>query len=635
MSTLSLTLSASPRETPTSYLSRLAARNLAPDMESFSQDVGLDLPALSTGDPASVAQLCRLARLPAASFARTTILKTSTMKYLVGREVLNTETLGRGEIRYCPHCLADGLESGPTWQVVFPLHWQYLQIRRCTAHGTLLQSHRPKTTRAAPFDSTAFLRRLSPEGKPTHSIDVKAADPLDHYLTARAYGDLAGLWCDQLDLPGFVKACEAFGTLMEYGRDQRASSLSAEARRDAMATGFDVLRRGPPAIRAALDTFNRETPKRGGNQPHPSNGEVQRLLGADGKLRADLDPLRDIVRDYFLDNYPYRPGTIILGQMIDRPRVLSIRTACRQIGMRDSLLKEILIRRGLAARDETGAFTLKTPLTRALVDELKAEKDNYLDQTQTAAALGCSFAMFKQLQNAGVLEPADGTGRWKREGFYRPDLDALPTQIGGQAPHMSKTPQNLCTIELATRKANCSVPDIVRLLLDGTLKAKARRSKALRLDTLLVDPGDILALRETTAPNGYSKTETRRRLFIDAATLNWLIDAGYIDLQRMRHSHTRVTRDYITAESLQRFESAYGTAEAIARKHGQSAKDIRRVVRGKGLSEINEGLALRKIYRKDEVIPHLNVSDSQQRTARKKAIKQSIQREVDSDDAGY
>lgn len=129
MTRLSLTLPASPLETPTSYLSRLAARNLIPDLYSFCGDLGFDLPALINGDTTAVQHLCALAGLPRQTFEGRIVVKTSTMKYRVGAEGLNTETLSRGDIRYCPRCLAEALAAGPVWSAIFPLHWQLIHVR--------------------------------------------------------------------------------------------------------------------------------------------------------------------------------------------------------------------------------------------------------------------------------------------------------------------------------------------------------------------------------------------------------------------------------------------------------------------------------------------------------------------------
>ncbi|MFP3360473.1 hypothetical protein R0K17_24480, partial [Planococcus sp. SIMBA_143] len=61
MPRLALTLDASPFEQPTSYMSRLAARNHCESLMSFCLDVGIDLPALSNGAVDAVADVTKLA----------------------------------------------------------------------------------------------------------------------------------------------------------------------------------------------------------------------------------------------------------------------------------------------------------------------------------------------------------------------------------------------------------------------------------------------------------------------------------------------------------------------------------------------------------------------------------------------
>ena len=601
MTCLALTLPASPLETPTCYLSRLAARNLLPDLYSFCGDLGFDLPALINGDTAAVQHLCALAGLPPETFDGRVVVKTSTMKYRVGVEALNTETLSRGEIRYCPHCLAEALGAAPVWSAIFPLHWQLIHIRRCWRHGCPLETHRPEPGRASRFDSTAFVRSLIASDTTSAAVELGNADELDRYLSVRAYGQHASNWCDRLEIPALIKASEAFGVLIDHGRDMRASYLTADQRRDSMLTGFFILSAGPDGIRSALDRFNTRTPTRGGNQPHPSNGELQRLLGSHCKMRADLDTVRDVVREYFLDNYPFRPGATVLGQKVTETRALSMRGACREIGVRGSLLEEMLIRRGYARRDGAGGFQRETGLTRPLVAEIKHEKDDYLNQQQTAEFLGCSFAMFKQLKRAGLLRPAEGERLWHRKGFYQPDLRAFLDRLSVGALRTEGPAGDICTIELATRKANCSVPDIVQLMLDGQLRAAGRLTDEIRLDSLLVTPAEVARSLRLGPPNGFSRSETQRRLCLNYRTLDWLLEQGYLDVAQMRHSTTRLTRDYVTAESVKRFEAEYVTASSIARRLGLGTHFVARQLRLAGQVPLDAAARTRPIYRCREI----------------------------------
>lgn len=202
MRRLALTFSASPHETPTAYLSRLAARNLAPDLWSFCRNLGLDLAALTTGDEAAVAQLRALAGLPPNTFQGTNILKVSTMRYRVGSEVMNTETLSRGDIRLCPVCIAEQVETGrPCWNIVHPLHWQIIHLGSCIEHDTVLRSFRPGFVRAARFDVAGFVREntVAVLAAATERDTARPADRLDRYLATRIYGHQIKTWCDCLE----------------------------------------------------------------------------------------------------------------------------------------------------------------------------------------------------------------------------------------------------------------------------------------------------------------------------------------------------------------------------------------------------------------------------------------------------
>ena len=600
---LALTLPVSPLETPIDYLSRLAARNLAPGLRSFSDDLGLDFAALTTGDGVSVAHLCSSAGLAAGSFDGRIVLKTSTMRYLIGAEVMNTETLSRGDLRFCPEYVSEALQRGAKpWDVIHQLHWQFIQIRKCWQHGTLLQSYRPKQHEASRFDFTALVRdRLQNEW---HQIGSHqgGADALDMYLSRRAYGTHEQNWCSCLQIPALMKACEAFGVLIDHGRDTRASALSVDQRRDAMLTGYRTVSLGPGAIHDALDRFNRHTPTRGGNQPHPSNGEIQHLLGSYSKERADLDPIRDVVREYFLDHYPFRVGTTVLGQTVHETRVFSMHGACREIAIRRSLLEEILIRRNLAWRDHLGQFHLNTTLSRSLVHEIRHEKRDYLDQNEAAAVLGCSFAMLKQLQRAGVLQPNEGSGHWKRKGFHRPALQAFLARMAEGTKHVASARPGECPLEMATRKTKCSVPAIVRLILDGKIGASARLSTDIRLDTLLVSPTDVNQSLNAAEPNGYSLSDVKKRLFIDGKTLQILVERGYLQVSRLRHSTTRVTGLYVTAASYADFKANYATSGMVACETGLSFGTAAATLRKLGVSTIISVPTARPVYRRCEII---------------------------------
>ena len=276
--------------------------------------------------------------------------------------------------------------------------------------------------------------------------------------------------------------------------------------------------------------------------------------------------------------------------------------ACREIGIRRSLLEEILIRRELARRDHLGQFHLNTTLSRSLVHEIRHEKRDYLDQNEAAGVVGCSFAMLKQLQRAGVLQPNEGAGHWKRKGFHRPALQAFLARMGEGTKRVATARPGECPLEMATRKTKCSVPAIVRLILDGKVGASARLSTDIRLDTLLVSPTDVIQIFNAAEPNGYSLSDVKKRLFIDGKTLQILVERAYLQVSRLRHSTTRVTRLHVTAASYADFKANYATSGMFADESGLSFGKAAASLRKMGLSPIISVPTARPVYRRCDII---------------------------------
>ena len=73
------------------------------------------------------------------------------------------------------------------------------------------------------------------------------------------------------------------------------------------------------------------------------------------------------MREYFLDHYPFLVGTTVLGQTVHETRVFSMHGACREIGIRRSLLEEILIRRNVAWRDHLELLPENRTVTEATI----------------------------------------------------------------------------------------------------------------------------------------------------------------------------------------------------------------------------------------------------------------------------
>lgn len=135
-------------------------------------------------------------------------------------------------------------------------------------------------------------------------------------------------------------------------------------------------------------------------------------------------------------------------------------------------------------------------------------------------------------------------------------------------------------------------------MLEGKVRASARVSTDTRLDSLLVSPMDVIRDLHAAEPNGYSLSDVKRHLFIDGSTLQVLVEWGYLQVSRLRHSTTRVTRLYVTAASYADFKASYVTSGILAAESGLSFGKAAAALRKMGLSSIISAPAVRPVYRR-------------------------------------
>lgn len=582
---------------PTSYLSRLSARNYCDEIATFCLDVGIDLGGVSCGDREAIRHLCRLARLPLDTFDKTTILKTTTMRYQIGSEAMDTLTLNRGEVRVCPKCILEQ-QTRPNrpWSIVHHLHWQVSLIERCVHHNERLITLGDKNNGPARLDSAAIIRAHHEEI--IEAENPEQADEFDIYLTDRIYGSKSGKWCDRLVIPALWRCSEALGVLLDYGKSQRRSvDLTDVQLRQSTLRGFDLLKRGTRATTNALTQFNSREARARGHQPAPQYGELQRLLRRKSGYHGDLEPMRRFMRDYVISRYPIEKGILVFGEPLAERRIHSMRSACRETQIRRELVEEMLIERKVGHRGADGLFALDKPLTVEVVDELKAEKRRFLSNDETAKFIGATETLFKELKNAGVLQPRLGKGRWERKGFDADFLNAALQVVFKDTVVFEHAPNGTETLERSTRLAKCGVADILKLILDCKLKAAGRLSDRFELNGLLINTADLCAAFPARTRNGYTGTEACKRLSITFSTLHRLRDDGMLELRRTKSATSRMTNFLVTPESLVAFEKRYFSL-GMLRGINPAYKDLRLIdLDCLGLKPIIDEKGLRRIYK--------------------------------------
>lgn len=549
MTTLALSLSPAPHETPSSYLSRLASRNGAESMMSFCLELGLDLRKIANGDTKAICELCELAGLDAEAFVATTVSQPTRSIYRVGGETFDLQTLNRTSIRVCPSCLKEQHKSSKDlWRKVHPLHWQIPQIVRCPIHNErLLKILDEKIgferldTSAAIAASWSFIEAAN------HS---EQADNFELYLYSRLKEGMGTTLCDELSIPSLWRIAEALGILLSYGTDMRRAYLTSEQNRHAFLRGFDLIHAGEEAVRKSLTEFSECQTKARGYLPPPQFGELQRLLSRKFDLSRDLEPFRRVMHRHVISLYPIPTGASVFGSKAPKQRLYTFHAAQKKLGMRKDVFHEIL-------RENSINPDIRPTLTIEQIESMRQQETRFLFKKDAGKFLGVSEGIFKEIHQSGLLAPKLGHEKRAKKAYDSMELQKVLDQVFEDLTVHEKAPQGLYTLPSITRMVKCGTPVIIDLLLRGRLKARGRVGLEKALSNALIAKEELLAALPTPTRNGYTRKELCHRWTVSEKSVKKLNTLGLLTPKRMKHSHSRVTNFIFPVTDVHAFERAY------------------------------------------------------------------------------
>ncbi|WCR14004.1 TniQ family protein [Paracoccus seriniphilus] len=610
---LALTLPLSAYEYPVAYLSRLARRNLAGSVSRFAEDVGIDLSAMARGDEISLNQLRYMAGLEPDAFLFTTIKVASATKCFAGKQVLHRETLTRRDLYVCPCCLKENhAGQDPKWRPIHRLHWQLKHVAACDRHAVRLiavpqrndpGSYRDVTARiSAHWDE--IIRQASRE-------EACPATSLESYLSGRLYRPLGGDWVDQIEIPTLCKAAELLGSLIQHGKRSRFLALTDKQQRQAAEIGFDVFAKGPDRLISTLEKLRRSDPEMVGNQPHPQFGEFQRFLASSKKsLSTNTLPIRQVVREYFVSNFPFKGGSVVLGQVLPERKLHSLNSACIRVKRRLEFFRDMLVADGLATQGAAGQVILTGPLTVESVERLRYQKDRLLFENETAKRLGITVESFRTLVAAGLLRPrTDQSHKQKKTfDFWVEDVDAFKEALCGDLPTLGSSLKNSDweRISKVPVRANCNLAEIFEIIVKEKIKPKGLLNGKSRLDHLVISVSELRAALPKAENPGLPRIPAFRHLGISNATLNWLLEQGYLSSVRCYNSDSRFVIEMVTWKSMADFQGSYVTLAHVSRKTELVPGVIYNRLKSRGVTPVVDEKGLSKFYwRTDVQNPHL------------------------------
>lgn len=577
-------------ESASSYVSRLARRYGALSAFDFCRDMGASFRDVFDGTDTVLDSLAQGSGIDADALHLHSIKRTARNSFFLQGVELPLAALERTNIRVCPICIQEdvGIGSDPWAPAAYGRGWwQISSLKTCEIHRCELVDigHESRPERAHDFTlvSRPILGRL-PEI--VAAASKREASHLERYLQARltTRGSL-NAFLDALPFHVVAKTSEAIGAVEVFGRDVSFRSLSGEDWWQAGCAGFAILAAGSSGLDAWLASQRDNYPRR-----HTLTQKAQAYFGSFIKWLQtapnSFDPIRDLVAEHCFSRMPLEPGSIVCGRALAKRRIYSVYTASRATGRVASPLRKMLIEAGVVAeRPDLRDHELLFPADES-TEAFLAKAADSLSLKATQAYLGITRTHVVSFLAHGLIRPFQRpTPDISSFSFERGQIEELRQAILSKVDSCERANSecNWVDVMQASRRANCSLAEVMQLILDGRILYARRLPTKGGLLAIEVDPVEVKTLVRRDALPGLTKSYMERRLGISDKAGTKFLATGVLPTVDGRHPIKRQLIKVVPYDALELFEREYILLATLARQLRISPRTLKLGIQRTGI----------------------------------------------------
>ncbi|WP_342104254.1 TniQ family protein [Methylobacterium sp. SI9] len=598
-------------ETPTSLVSRLAARNGIPLAGSFCEDQGMLFRQVIDGEPAAIQRLAELAGVDPNRLFASTFRKIDENVRLLGAERFDRQWMSRARLRVCPACLlqdAEGSTLPPDAAMYCRTWWQISFIRTCHLHSTPL-AILPSERRTVHDFAASVRPHASDLSRLVETTAPVETTRLEDYLLRRIVGDGGGIpLLDGLATGVAARFCEVLGTVGLHGCSQRSSKLDESQLRIAAQFGCDMATAGEDAIRTFILGLVR------GDVTRSANGGPQAALGSlhawfsDNRDTQDMERLRGLVRDAVAASLPIGSGKVCLGQSVNERQVHSIRSASRETGVHPKRLRKLLREAGFIGDEHADLADNLVMFSAEASAPFLAELCGTKGLTKVSAYINAPRVQAQLLFHAGFLRPVypNGGSTKRLLAFNVKEVDALMLSLLDGAEVLDREVEGAFSIPRAAKRVPCGAMDIVSLIQNRRLPWVGRRSDELGYMSIRVRPDQV---RPALFPGvGISVDQAARKLKLHYVLARKIIRLGLINEIPGRCPEYYHERYNVRSESVDDFIKNYIALSEIQIASATKGNSVKSILRSNQIYPVTSSYDVGKVYyKRDEVeaLPNL------------------------------
>lgn len=407
-------------------------------------------------------------------------------------------------VRFCPRCVAAEYAAGgrrPFANVSCHVAWKHKYLHVCLQHGIPIASL-PKGR--GELDHVDFTNKIKDNWKDI----LKAAETsneipvsgYERYFGNRLIGEPAtNDILDPLSLRSAFRTCEIVGVMERAGDRTLPKALTPEEHYEALELGYDILATGYNGLRTFLEKRDRQY------RTHKRKGFGAELYGSLYHhlhlyyREPEYSQLSAFVSDHVFEHHPTTSDLSYLGRQ-GAAKVQSLRSAYLQHGIDVKTLQKLAIAAGLIEPETTGTAN-KITVPVGDMEKVIAQWKDSLTVLQVCERLGVTRETVLKMVAANLIT-ATPRQHNLHPSYSASNIEALIARIDAVAT------ANPNAEGMRTLKGSGLVktfPEIVKMVLDGTLKAGILKSPgdATKLSDLRVDASHLRSTPATENLQGY------------------------------------------------------------------------------------------------------------------------------------
>lgn len=302
-------------------------------------------------------------------------------------------------------------------------------------------------------------------------------------------------------------------------------------------------------------------------------------------MDAQYDPLKDLVRNYIVETFPFGRGEIVLGQVVEQRRVHNLSTfarGCRASAKRsrEALVAAGFLRSSTARSGDSTSQVFCAQASQPVLDKLNGG----ITRRMAIKQLHIPRAQFDALLSGHILQPMPGLGEITPYYASR-DVTLLLEQLT-QERSIDDPPADLVDIQTACRKLVCGAAEIVDLIVRDQLAVVAQNNSAEGYLAVRVSVSEISGKLIGVGVKGYTKAQIKQLLSINDPAVKFLIEAGHLNATPSRNPVTRKAAAVIVPKDYDLFLERFAPAKHLAETMGTTSRSVIAKMRRLGIAPV-------------------------------------------------